>query len=121
MKTKLFEIRDRGTFMPVMTTQVRSSDEKEIYLLRSSGFSNSNAGGFTPLIILHFLELNEAHYDAYHWEDRTRHYVHNYIQQNWDALKSGDVIDVEYILGETTEPKMSQRQEEIGGYCLDTF
>lgn len=121
MKTKLFEIRDRGTFMPAMATQVRGSDEKEIYLLKSSGFSNSNAGGFTPLIILHFLELNEAHYDAYHWEDRTRFTAHQYIQENWEKLKSGDVIDVEYILGETTEPKMSQRAEEIGGYYLETF
>ena len=110
MKTKLFEIRDRGTFMPAMATQIRSSDEKEIYLLESSGFSNYN-----PLFILHFLELNEAHYDAYHWEDRTRFTAHQYIQENWEKLKSGDVIDVEYILGETTEPKMSQRAE-IGGY-----
>ena len=109
MKTKLFEIRDRGTFMPAMATQAKSSDEKETYLLRSSGFSNS------PLIVLYFLELNEGHWDAYHWGDRTRHYAHNYIQQNWDALESGDVIDVEYVLGETPEPKVSQRQE-IGGY-----
>ena len=116
MKTKLFEIRDRGTFMPAMATQVRSSDEKEIYLLGASGFSNSNAGGITHLIILHFLELNEAHYDAFHWEDRTRRHAHHYIQRNWDVLKSGDVIDVEFIFGETAEPKMSQRTEEIGGY-----
>lgn len=116
MKTKLFEIRDRGTFMPAMATQARSSELKEIYLLRSSGFSNSN-----PLIILHFLELNETHYSAYHWEDRTRFHAHQYIQVNWERLKSGDVIDVEFILGETTEPKLSQRLEEIGGYYCETF
>ena len=110
MKTKLFEIRDRGTFMPAMATIMTSSNFEEIYLLGSSGFSNSN-----PLIILHFLELNKAHYDAYHWEDRTRFTAHQYIQKNWEKLNSGDVIDVEYVLGETEEPKVSQRQE-IGGY-----
>ena len=114
IEVKLFEVRDRATFMPAMATQARSSDEKEIYLLKSSGFSNS------PLIVLYFLELNEGHWDAYHWGDRTRFTSHQYIQENWEKLKSGDVIDIEYILGETPEPKVSQRQE-IGGYCLDTF
>ena len=116
MKTKLFEIRDRGTFMPVMATLAKGDDRQEQYLLLSSGF-----GHVSPLVILHFLELNEAHYDVYHWGDRTMSTAHKYIQQNWDALKSGDVIDVEYILDETSEPKMSQRAEKIGGYCLDTF
>ena len=109
MKTKLFEIRDRGTFMPAMATIMTSSNLEEIYLLKSSGFSNS------PLIVLYFLELNEGHWDPYHWEDRTRFTSHQYIQENWEKLTSGDVIDIEYVLGETTEPKVSQRQE-IGGY-----
>ena len=106
MKTKLFEIRDRGTFMPAMATLATGDDRHEQYLLLSSGF-----GHISPLIILHFLELNEAHYDAYHWGDRTRFTAHRYIQENWEKLTSGDVIDVEYILDETTEPKMSQRTE----------
>ena len=106
IETKLFEIRDEGTFMPAMATQTRSSELKETYLLRSSGFSNS-----CPLIIVHFLELNEAHCSSYHWGDRTRFTAHQYIQENWEKLTSGDVIDVEYILDETTEPKMSQRTE----------
>ena len=113
MKTKLFEIRDRGTFMPAVATLAKGNDRHEQYLLSSSGFGHT-----IPLIILYFLELNEGHYDAYHWGNRTRNTAHKYIQQNWDVLKSGDVIDVEYILGETTEPKMSQWTEEIGGYCL---
>ena len=114
MKTKLFEIRDRGTFMPAMATLAKGDDRQEQYLLLSSGF-----GHVSPLVILHFLELNETYYDVYRWGDRTRFTAHRYIQENWEKLKSGDVVDVEYILGETTEPKMSQRAEKIGGYCLD--
>ena len=110
MKTKLFEIRDRGTFMPAMATLATGDDRHEQYLLMMSGF-----GHISPLIILYSLELNEGHWDAYHWGDRTRNTAHKYIQENWEKLKSGDVIDVEYILGETHEPKVSQRQE-IGGY-----
>jgi hypothetical protein len=116
MKTKLFEIRDRGTFMLAMATLAKSDDRHERYLLSLSGF-----GHVSPLVVLHFLERNEGHWDPYHWRDRTMSTAHKYIQQNWDVLKSSDVIDVEYILGETTEPKMSRRMEGIGGYCLDTF
>ena len=116
MKTKLFEIRDRGTFMPAMATRATSNDEQEKYLLASSGFAFNSS-----FVILHFLELDKASYDPYGWGGRTMTTAHRYIQENWEKLKSGDVIDVEYVLGETSEPKMSQRQEEIGGYCLDTF
>lgn len=116
IETKLFEIRDRGTFMPVMATIMTSSNFAEIYLLKSSGFSNSN-----PLIMVHFLAPNDAYHVPYHWGDRTRFHAHLYIQENWERLKSGDVIDVEYILGETTELKMSQRLEEIGVNYRETF
>ena len=107
MRVKLFEIRDRGTFMPAMATLAKSDDRHEQYLLSSSGFGHPS-----PLIILYFLELNEGHCDAYHWGNRTRNTAHKYIQQNWDVLKSGDVIDIEYILGETREPKVSQLKRE---------
>jgi hypothetical protein len=35
--------------------------------------------------------------------------AHQHIEQNWDLLNDGDVVDVEYILGETSEPKRSER------------
>lgn len=35
--------------------------------------------------------------------------AHRYIESYFDKLNSGDVIDVEHILGETKEPKVSER------------
>ena len=32
---------------------------------------------------------------------------------NWQELRDGDVIDVEFILGETAEPKRSERETAI--------
>jgi hypothetical protein len=50
-------------------------------------------------------------YDPYHWprDPRTKPYAHVYIEAHWHDLKDGDVIDVEFILGETTSPKVSER------------
>lgn len=31
--------------------------------------------------------------------------AHNWITQHWDEIESGDVVDVQYILNETTAPK----------------
>lgn len=47
--------------------------------------------------------------DPHEWGDRTNANAHMHIIQNWDVLSSGDVVDVEYILKETTEPKKSER------------
>jgi hypothetical protein len=33
----------------------------------------------------------------------------NHIIDHFEALSDGDVVDVEHILGETTEPKVSER------------
>ena len=48
----------------------------------------------------------------YHWprDTRTRPHAHAYIEQHWHELRDGDVIDIEFILGETAEPKLSERE-----------
>jgi hypothetical protein len=46
---------------------------------------------------------------------RTLPESHQYIKNHWDELKTGDVIDVEYITGETLQPKQSQAIEEMPG------
>jgi hypothetical protein len=44
------------------------------------------------------------------WGDRTYQIAHQYIVENWSVLESGAVVDVEHILGETDEPKVSERE-----------
>ena len=43
---------------------------------------------------------------------RTMIVAHKFIKEHFDELETGDVIDVEYILGETDTQKMSERIEE---------
>ena len=105
LETKMFEVRDRGTYIPVAATKLVTNDLGEAYMLRRAGYSNSY-----PMVILTRLDNVEAHNDAYNWADtRTLREAHGYIAKNFDTLKSGDVVDVEFILGETTVCKTSER------------
>lgn len=106
MNSKLFELRDRGTFVPVMVTKVEPANEQEMYLLRRSGY-----GIPSDLVIMTGLDggLDKATCDPYDWgSNRTRLVAHKYIAEHFDELESGAVIDVEFILGETTKPKISE-------------
>lgn len=113
MKTILLEVRDSMTFIPVMAIDTDASGyfsddegyEQRRWLLRKAGYSPDGS-----TIILMNLNDCRAKFDPYEWgNSRTMAQAHSYIESNWSTLKDGDVIDVEFILGETTEKKVSER------------
>lgn len=103
---KLFEIRDRATFIPVFAfrTFPKISSPEEAYLWRRSGY------GEDSLIMLGRLDAYGCQFDPFEWPHiRTMTTAHQYIENHFDELASGDVIDVEFILGEKPEKKISER------------
>lgn len=101
MITKMFEIRDRATCIPVVAIKAQGSNDREDYLFERCGYSPS-----VPLVILVKLENPEAHWDPYDWtQGRTLQKAHLFIEKNFDNLKNCSVVDVEYLLGETTIAK----------------
>ena len=112
MKTKTFEIRDRATFIPVVAVKLSSDEnENDRYLLGRCGLGL--LGSFN--IALFQLQTGIGYFDPYEWSGapivRTMPVAHKYIEENFDKLDSGAVIDVEFILGETTTPKKSEKFE----------
>lgn len=107
MIVKALEVRDRSTFIPVLAVQMTPSNYEQKYLLRRAGY-----GGEHTCVMLSQLEGGKIHYDPYEWEanERTMPEAHKYIEQNFNELKDGDVIDVEFILGESTEKKISEKE-----------
>ena len=104
MKTKLFEVRDEGTFLPVVAIQCEPANERETYLLARCGY------GRQPSEFVLLARLNadtELRYDPERWGGRTMPAAHQYILDHWDELQTGDVVDVQYILGEAKTPKKS--------------
>lgn len=113
MQVKAFELRDRATFVPAVAILLAPSNEAEHYLLRRSGFP-CDSPGQRPMILLGGLEGGPFHYDKYDWHGNgTRLTAHEYIEQHWDELESGQVICTEFIRGERTEPKESERTAKL--------
>ena len=110
METKLFELRDKGTFIPIIATLMTSSDPAEAYLLRCAGYSIGSNDEW--LVLLDRLDGGHSAYqaDAQHGGGpRTFPAAHMHIQNNWPELTSGQVIDVEFLLGERDTLKESER------------
>lgn len=112
MRSKTFELRDRGTFIPILAVRLQPDNEGDRYLLARAGF------GLTPeeqARYVHLVEIaggaGKCSCDPYDWDrSRTKQVAHAHIIEHFDALESGSVVDVEFILGLTGEPKRSERE-----------
>ncbi len=104
MEIKFFQVRDRSTRIPVMAVRVTAADceRPEHGELRHAGFRESD------YVFVTKLTGPETQYDPYEWpaNPRTMHQAHLYIEKRWGELPGrGDVVDVEFILGETAVEK----------------
>jgi len=112
MKTKTFEIRDEGTHIPAMAIVFEGSSEKERYQLARAGFGVNESHQDDYALLIHLTSMR-VNYDPSKWGGgRTMQIAHTHIIQNWSSLESGQVIDVQFILGETEEPKESEAIKE---------
>lgn len=105
MKTKMFEIRDKGTRIPVIAIKTHGDCIKEHSHFRSAGW------GVDSIILVKHNGGTQVAHDPFKWREdgtRTLFEAHMHIQKNFDALENFAVIDVEYLLGETTKPKESE-------------
>lgn len=111
MEIKCLEIRDSMTFIPVICIRPVADNEAQRYLLRRDGY---RADDTETCIILIDAQCGGVSYDPYEWggrRGRTIPEAHRWIEQNWHDLKDGDVVDVQFIVGETAAPKLSESQE----------
>lgn len=111
MKTKTFEIRDASTFIPVIATKMEPACEADRYLFARSGFG-VEAANQAAYVFLACIDGGDgrATSDPYMWPGgaRTMPTAHQYIIDHFDELESGAVVDVEFIMGLTPAPKVSE-------------
>lgn len=114
MIAKALELRDEGTFIALLAVNMQPTMEAgsaaqraQHYLLRRCGYPCDGH----PNIAITYLAADghKCSNDPYYWGDRTFLVAHDYIIKHWADIKNGDVIDVQFILGETKEPKVSER------------
>jgi hypothetical protein len=114
VKVKLIEVRDKGTFIPMMAVQLQPEKEADRFLLARAGFGRTSSAQREYITLVRInggTGLSTC--DPHDWNDGTRTLMvaHNYIIENWEKIDSGDVVDVEFILGETKMPKESEATE----------
>lgn len=131
MEVKLFEVLDRGTVISVIVNKLLASHTireehkegasmpfaREILLLQHSGLNMT--GSYTTMLSYIGSGYARSEIDPHRWQDgihdRTLFTAHNFIDENWDTLTSGDIVDVEVILGEKSEPSPTQMSTFIRG------
>lgn len=115
MIAKTFEIRDAGTFIPVLAVKLQPGCEKDRYLLARAGYGRSPEDQ-SEYVLLSRIAGGFGHCtsDPYAWPGgaRTIPFAHKYIIANFDRLEPGAVIDVEFLLGESAQAKPSEQEKE---------
>jgi hypothetical protein len=115
MITKMFEVRDGATFIPTIAIKPIELDfnynSPECFLWSRAGFGKTNVE-FSKYVLFGHLRNKKLTWDPFDWDDwdsRTMMEAHKYLIEHFDELENGAVIDVEYILGETNQPKISEK------------
>jgi hypothetical protein len=112
MEVKILELRDHGTFIPLLCINLGQADnDAQRYLMRRVGYPLTGQ----PNIAITHLGCNNSRItnDPYQQEGRTFPVGHRYILWHWDELKDGDVVDVRFILKETDAPCKSEAATEF--------
>lgn len=107
MKLKILEVRDSATCIPVLAIQMLAESAVQAHYVH-------DRGGYSPdgsAVVLMKIESCEAQYDPCRWHNRTMLTAHRHIAARFCELSDGDVVDVEFILGESKVEKRSERLE----------
>lgn len=95
MQVKLFEVRDEATCISAIGIRLAAYElsGRERWLLRRTGYGE-------PLILFGRTEGGPFANDLYnHSGSRTMRWAHKIVEENWDILESGAMIDVRAAMG----------------------
>lgn len=104
MQTKALELRDAATFIAILAINIVDENPSQHWLIHRCGYDGQGVN----IMVTRLDGSGKATNDPYEWGDRTFANAHHYIIENWNDLRDGDVVDIEFILGETKEPKISE-------------
>jgi len=116
LETKVLEIRDADTCIPALAIKMRASNETQSYYVHARCGYPRDGSSMMLMRLCDGLATN----DPYEWpsitgSNRTMLVAHNPILRRFDSLSDGDVMDVQYLLAETSAPKRSERVSLVGG------
>lgn len=104
MEVKLIELRDSATFIPAIAIRLwrgrfeeRLNDPESHWLIGAAGYGS-------PCVLFGRLNGGEFTYDIFDRSgSRTWFNAHRWVEDHWDEIPDGGIVDVRVILGETDE------------------
>ena len=123
-EVKFFEVRDAGTTMPVMVTAFNAGavleadgDTQAHWLMRRGGWGDDQTALYFACLCpdvdrwaVALAGASTLHVTSRELErTRTLPVAWTYIAEHWFKVESGQVVDVEFILGTHARPKLSDR------------
>lgn len=135
VEVKLIEVRDAGTTIVTMwwKWELSQASNQDAWMVRRAGFyANADDPRKAQAVYDMYtmgLDLNQIgnegckiNYNPDAWgrkhKERTLSAAHRYIEAHWSELRSGDLVDVEYILGETKQPKTTENPYSENAYAI---
>jgi len=130
VEAKFVEVRDSGTFIPALAVKVQDDGSDDAYLARRGGWGVE--GGVLLARLIPEDVGRQSAWSAFDWgsNPRTMQVAHLALQGlalesagmvrervaacAFDAIECGAVVDVEWLLGLTEEPKRSEREPRGG-------
>ena len=117
METKLIEVRDHGTCFVALCTKVwpimwkPGESQQHHNRLQRMAWRNGFKGA-ASIIFTHLGQPNRTQVDPFEWGDRTLGTAHLWIEQHWNDIPDGGLVDVRVILKEAQTPASSEFTDE---------
>lgn len=86
MRIKRIELRDRSACIPCLAIEISAADG---YLAQRAGYGSS------PCVLFGRMTGGEFSYDPSTWGDHVFSTAHRFLQENFDEVEDGQVVDVE--------------------------
>lgn len=102
-ETKFIALLDRMTCIPCLAMRYTAESIGERAMFKRHGFGGSPDDRYT---FFYLPNSGECSYDPYKLgDDYTVGTCCSHIRDHWDDIKSGSVVDAEFLRGEVKEPK----------------
>ncbi len=104
METKILEVRDNCTTMPILAVRLIPGNGKDLALLSRTGYGQSVEEQSKFVITVPLECPSHSTYapsqEGSPWESE----VHRDIIEHWDELEDGDVVDPAFYRGDRPSP-----------------
>jgi len=110
MKNVVVGVVDNGrsiTAMYIIMTAAEDNEAERKMIIDSGWLQGGN--GYFPGSILLDMENGDVQFSPQAWPNRTMRVAHEFLDRHYKTIRGGELIDIQYILKETTSPRKAKK------------